>query len=119
MKKALLLVICLLSFTCLKAQTTYSHGRITAVYWDSVFHDSTTCMITSFPSIQISIDSSYLGDSVKIIDTGLNAIILAKRNFTGVTPWTFTSPLSGFGTSDFNELQGRPGYVLRCNAKNS
>ena len=93
MKKYLLAAFCLLSFAFTKAQT-YSSGHIHVVLTDSMSHDSTTCLSYCTFFYNVTIDSSYVGDTVSIRDTFMSYLVGSFINTTGVSPWTFTLPVT-------------------------
>ncbi len=107
MKKSLLIAICLLSFACLKAQT-YTAGHITAVVTDTMYHDSTWCQSYYFVTYKITIDSSYISNTVDIVDTS-SASLLGTPNVdtSGVSPWIFTVQIWNASNADDHP----PGYV--------
>ncbi len=41
----------------------------------------------------ITIDTSYVGDSIKIVDTITHSLIIAFGNTTGASPWTIFAPV--------------------------
>ena len=89
---SLLLIVCLLSFSRVSAQT-YTHGHITAMTIPILSHDSTMCHSTGNVVYQITIDTSFAGDSVKVVDTATHSLIGAYGNSTGASPWIFTAPV--------------------------
>ena len=119
MKKILFLAICVLSFAALKAQTftTFTSGHIAVVADDSMFHDSTNCNIYSYITLNITIDSSYVGDTVYVVDTASGSLDGGGPvvNTTGVSPWTFSMPLGGESWDDYHTLGGVPGYAYSPN----
>lgn len=91
MKKYLLLVFCLLSFAFTKAQT-YSSGHIHVVVTDSMWHDSTSCTARCNILYNITVDSSYIGDVVTIVDTFDGTLVGTPHvNTSGSSPWTFST----------------------------
>ena len=81
-------IFCLLSFSGLHAQT-YTHGRITATANPMMSHDSTSCSSSCGLNFFITVDSSYLGDSLHIVDMGSASLLSAYGNSTGATSWSF------------------------------
>jgi len=113
MKKTLILALCLLFCSFLKAQT-FTSGHITVVMTDSLAHDSTTCMCTSAVSYNITIDSSYTGETLYIVDTASGSLVGSSPyvNTLGASPWIFTAPnIGGYGWTDIDMLGGLPGYA--------
>jgi len=107
MKKIFFLAISLLSFAALRAQTfTSGHLSVTAV--DSNYHDSTTCGFGYIVSYNITVDSSYVGDTVYIVDTGAGTLVTTPyANTTGASPWVFsTGGLLQSTTGDYNVVPG-------------
>jgi len=90
MKKVLLSIFCMLSFAALYAQT-YTAGHISAtVVVSTINHDSTYCQSNYVASYQITIDSSYVGDTVNVVDTVFGTLVGGPYvNTTGASPWTF------------------------------
>ena len=113
MKKFLLGAICLLSFTCLKAQSSTS-GHLTAtIIVDSISHDSTTCSSSYYFSYGATIDSSYVGDSVIFVDTSTGTLYASYVNTTGVSPWTCAITWESWGltVNDFALVGGYAYFV--------
>lgn len=52
----------------------------------SNFHDSTMCATSIDGQHQITINNSFVGDSVKVIDFG-GQVLYADENTTGASPW--------------------------------
>ena len=113
MRKYLLLTICLLSFAALKAQT-YTSGRLTVVTNYMATHDSTNCMSLFTDMYSITVDSSFTGDTVRIVDTLTGQLLGASPyvNTTGASPWTFSANVYTYGNDDFHALGGVPGTIL-------
>jgi len=115
MKKFLLAAVCLISSFCVRAQVsgithTYTSGRINVVVSDTMTHDSTTCSCTNNFYYTITVDSSFTGDSLQLVDTTSASLLLATANTTGVSPWVFTTTLSGFTAPDNVSISG--GYFI-------
>ena len=88
----LLTAICLFSFSGLRAQT-YTVGNLTVVVPPPVMiHDSTYCQSTCDAVYNITKSSSFVGDSIMIVDTFSGALVYNNVNSTGVSPWTMTVP---------------------------
>ncbi len=88
--KCLTAAICILFGADLKAQT-YTHGHITAMAMPMLSHDSTQCRSNGNVMYNITIDTSYVGDSVMIVDTGTHMLIGAYGNSSGASPWVFSA----------------------------
>jgi len=107
MRKTLLVVVCLLTFLCAKAQTySYSSGSLHVTITDSLWHDSSDCSSSSLVRYYITIDSSFVGDSIQIVDTFAGSLFFNGHNDLGVSPWT-PGVMDGMGHGDY----GLPGYV--------
>ena len=94
MKKFLLAVIYVLSFACLNAQT-YTSGHLSVTMTSIKSHDSTNCCSSDSVYYHITVDSSYAGETVNIVDTFSASLVGSYINTTGVTPWVFTTPPGG------------------------
>jgi len=103
MKKATILAICLLTWAGLRAQT-YTSGHLTVTAIDSMSHDTAHCATRCMTFYQISIDSSFLGQTVTTIDTFFGSIIGTFTNTTGVSPWVFTTATGGSSGGGFWNL---------------
>ncbi len=92
MKKILFLAIYLLSFAALKAQT-YTSGHINVVVTDTMYYDSTFCGTHHTVNYHVTIDSSYVGDTVNIVDTLFGALLGGSPyvNTSGISPFTFSA----------------------------
>jgi len=113
MKKALILATCLLSFACINAQT-YTSGHIHVTVIDSMYNDSTNCTAWCNVYYNITIDSSYTGDTVNIVDTGCACLIDGSPfvNTTGVSSWSFTTATYGYGDYDYDLLGGHAHFAF-------
>ncbi len=109
MKKTFLLALCLLTFAATKAQT-YSSAHITVVISDTMYHDSTQCASFCNANYIITVDSSFVGDTVNIVDTTLASLVGSYANTTGASPWTFTAPIYSTPPSGYNDLDIYGGY---------
>ena len=105
MKKSLLVAICLLSFSCMNAQT-YTSGLISATLTDTMYNDSTTCSCWHTGFYHITKSSSYVGDSVKIVDTATGFLYGSYGNASGASPWTFVVSFGSTGRYDWQLLGG-------------
>ena len=94
--QSLFIALCLLSFTSVKAQT-YTHVRITAVATPGIGHDSTECMSHCIYGYNVTMDSSFVGDTMRIIDINTGYALETFVNTTGVSPWT-----ESYGTAAYN-----------------
>ena len=111
MKKVLLAVSCILSFSGLYAQT-FTSGHISATEMISKAHDSTLCSSTCSVFYNITIDSSWVGDTVYVVDTTTASLIGSPYvNTTGASPWTFSAPIYNSVFFDYN-LSGVGGSAI-------
>ncbi len=101
MKKYLLVLICFLATFSVKAQTyTGTHGHLSVTLADTMTHDSITCSGWYYVNYNIAIDSSFIGDSVNIVDTSFGILMRTYYNATGASPWIFTATVWNEGFSD-------------------
>jgi uncharacterized repeat protein (TIGR01451 family) len=112
MKNLLFAVICLFVTTNTVAQT-YTDGHLSVTVTDSMVHDSTDCTTRTFVFYHITIDSSYTGQIVQVVDTTSASLIGTFVNSFGFSPWSFTtnpggsSSGSGYsGSHDFSIVGG-------------
>ena len=92
MKRTLLAAFCLLFGAYTQAQT-FTSGHITVVVTDSMSHDSTYCTSNFSPLYTITIDSSYAGEVLNIVDTASWSLISSFTNFAGDSPWIVTQSM--------------------------
>ena len=109
MKKTLLTAFCVLSFACLKAQT-YTSGHISVVQTFGTSYDSTYCTGYDTVYYAITIDSSFTGEIVNIVDTLSASLIGSFVNTTGASPWTFSTIVSTNTLLDATWYLTGPGY---------
>lgn len=97
MKK--LLLIALLFTAKTGFSQFYQQGDITVNVNFFGNHDSTQC--ASFGNIMydITVDNSFLGDTLLIKDPGSNMLISMEINNAGMNPWNLAVP--GYGTAPF------------------
>jgi len=107
MKKLLFLAVCLLSYTCVNAQI-YTAGHMHIVSVDSMSNDSAGCTVWDIIHYNITIDSSYAGETLNIVDTTTGGLIDCSPyvNTTGASPWTITTCSNGRGIFDLNLFSG-------------
>ena len=92
--KLLFAFLVLFSANAVFAQTTtYTRGDIVAVIAPSMNHDSTACQSTCTVNAMITINSSFVGDSVMVVDTITHSLIYAAANTTGTSPWNVFVPI--------------------------
>jgi hypothetical protein len=94
MKKLPILALVLLLCSGLKAQT-YTSGHLTVTAIDTMWHDSTNCVTNCANYYQISIDVSFMGQTVTTIDTSTGSLVGTFVNTSGVSPWVFTTDADG------------------------
>lgn len=70
----------------------YSSGDIHLTVDSSMVHDSSYCQSTCNLTYNFVINSSFLGDSVQVIDSFWGTLAATYHNTTGANPWTFTVP---------------------------
>jgi uncharacterized repeat protein (TIGR01451 family) len=89
----IILIILFMFVSLLGRAQTYSSSRIHVTVVDSMSHDTTMCNDFSFVTYEITVDSSYAGDSLMIVDTLGGTLMGASPyvNTTGSSPWTFTA----------------------------
>ena len=107
--RLLLSALFLLSFSALKAQT-YTVGDISVTPIPTMVHDSSQCMSTCTLMYAVTINSSFLNDSLMVVDTNTASLIYAAGNTTGASPWTLMVPIPMYyGTTTDLGLTG--GYT--------
>ncbi len=101
-----LLATALITAPFSRAQT-YRHGDIEATKDITIRHDSSRCSTACIPYFYITIHNSFLGDSVKLVDTNRHVLVSAWRNDYGDTAWSLivSIPLYRASIVD-NELSG-------------
>lgn len=115
--KLLFTALGLLPLAGLQAQT-YTAGDITATAMPVMSHDSSMCSSTCMLMYNITITSSFMGDSVKIVDLGSSSLIFADGNATGIGTWTLTAfvPILNPVITD-DQLMGGPANFFGPNMK--
>jgi len=96
--RSLLLGAALLAGAGANAQT-YIAGDITAVVTPSMNHDSTQCSSTCMVMCSITIDNSFVGDTVRVVDIGSSMLIYQDVNTGGSTPWMVSFPVPMYGST--------------------
>lgn len=110
MKKTLLAALCLLCFTCLKAQVVTT-GHITTIVASSATHDSTYCQSTCTYTFTVTIDTASLGDVVNVVDTFSGMLLGSYTNTTGASPWTFIALPAYASSIGDASLSSMPGMI--------
>jgi|GEM_PF-1032148 len=108
-KAILTLVGILASFACTRVQAqTFTAGHTTAIAMPAMSHDSTLCSSQCNSLYTIMVDSSYVGDTVLIIDATDSILSQAYVDTIGTSPWTFavTLPLLNNFVNDNNLVGG-------------
>jgi len=120
MKKLLLGFLCFFFSFFAKAQTPVSDtaGHVIATVFPVFSHDSTSCLSTCAINFMVTIDTSYMGDSIMVVDTITHSLMHVAVNTTGVSPWTAYFSLSTYlsSVSDANISGGGvffPGPVTK------
>ena len=109
--KLLLLVVCLMSFSGINAQT-YTHGHITAVTYTSLTHDSTMCHSTGSVLYNISIDTSFAGDTIRVVDTITHSLLGVFTNTSGISPWMVTAGVPLYNPVVTDDQITGPGVIF-------
>jgi uncharacterized repeat protein (TIGR01451 family) len=106
----ILSVFLALSFTKVSAQV-FSHGDVTVTLQPGGSHDTNNCSTTGQMFYFISVNNSFIGDSIKIKDMSNGALIYELSNTTGQNPWIANIPVfNAFGFA--NDDQVVSGYVF-------
>jgi len=109
---SLLVFFCVFFASHLHAQT-YSSGDITATTSPAaMMHDSTACLSTCTVTLDVTIQNSFINDSVIVRDTfGSTPVIL--YNTTGANPWVINSyPWHSLnGTYDYSVVGGVTTFI--------
>ena len=106
MKKFFILATCLIAFVCAHAQPIFTHtftsGHVHVTITDTLAHDSTYCQSICTPGCVITIDSSYVGDSIRIVDSTYGYLVGSSPfvNTAGTSPWTIYTVIGGGGYDD-------------------
>lgn len=100
MKKILVLFMLLFAVARLSAQS-YTVGHISVTMSDSASHDTTTCTTSWFIYYHITVDTSFVNDTLYVIDSLSGTLLGVFANTTGATPWVFTTGAGGapFGSA--------------------
>lgn len=113
MKISNLILSILLALTITKANSqVFSYGDISVMLQPSGYHDSTQCATQGQMFYYITINNSFIGDSVKVKEMSSGTMIYEERNITGQTPWTINVPVyNAFGfISDDQLVYGYASY---------
>jgi len=121
MRKIILGIVCLFLSFYASAQTTYTSGHLTMTVRDSIFHDSTACRYGGFTFFTITLDSSYMGETVRIIDTLTSTLLDSFINTSGISPWIVSTPILEGASSDLWDffLSGGHGYYYSRTVKST
>ena len=111
MKKFILFAACLLSLINAYSQT-YVAGHTTVNVLTATSHDSSTCSCTISPMYSVITDSTYTGDTIKVVDTLYGLLMSTSINTTGASPWTAMLSIPSNSETDFQAVGGHPGVVL-------
>jgi len=88
MKKLLLGSLCLFFSLFAKAQSVSdTAGHVIATVFPVFSHDSTNCLSTCTINYMVTIDSSYVGDTIKVVDTVTHNLLYVTVNTLGASPW--------------------------------
>lgn len=105
MKKIAFLTLCLCAFLCHRAAAVHTNswvqGHIHITLTDSIYHDSTNCTPKLMLRYQIIVDSSYVNDSIRFVDTATGALYLGPfANISGTSPWILNYTFNTWGSDD-------------------
>jgi hypothetical protein len=89
----LLLGVFLFAASPTNAQQTYTQGDILLVQQAMMNHDSTICASTCNLMYNITIQNSFMGDSVKIVDITNGTLVFADGNMSGQSSWNLFAPV--------------------------
>ncbi|MCK6649602.1 MAG: T9SS type A sorting domain-containing protein [Bacteroidia bacterium] len=107
--KKIYLVIALSIIGFVSKAQFYSQGDIAVTLQPSGSHDVNTCSSQGQMMYQITIQNSFMGDSVKVKDMS-GMMIYEEMNTTGANPWNVMAPVyTAFGFAQDNQVVG--GYV--------
>lgn len=108
MRKILFFAACLLLCSGLSAQT-YTSGPLTVTINDTLAHDSTECRTTDRIYYHITVASSFINDTVRIVDSAYGYSIGVFVNTTGSSPWSFISGAGGanVGSDVYHYIEDR------------
>ena len=108
MKKIYLVLTAIAAFTFTKSNAQfYSQGDVTVVLQPSGSHDSTTCSSQGQMMYMITINNSFVGDSVKVKDMFGGFIVYEEANTTGQNPWNVYAPVfNAFGYVSDDQVFG-------------
>lgn len=109
MKNIILALLCIFSFCNVKSQP-FSSGHLHVVVTDSVVHDSTICGTWDRITYHVTIDSSFTGDTVRVVDSMTGMLLGTFANTTGASPWNFIA--GAFGSYIFGSVNLTPDYLL-------
>jgi hypothetical protein len=62
-------------------------------------HDSNACVTNVFVYYHITVDSSYTGQTVYVVDTNSASVVGTFTNTSGVSPWSFVTNAGGASSS--------------------
>lgn len=91
-QKFTLALITILAALRVTAQT-FTQGDVTVTLMPSASHDSTMCASTGQLFYTITIQNSFIGDSVKVVDPSWGMVLYAEGNTTGQNPWQVFAPV--------------------------
>lgn len=111
----LVALVCLLFSFGAKAQTTYTAGDISATVSYVHIHDSTNCRTNFTITYDIAINNSFVGDSVKVVDTVTGALVYSAINTAGLLYWTMSIPIGTQFEGDENLISGNAIYTRNIN----
>src|SRR6218665_236495 len=107
MKKRIVSMLCA-AFACLSVSAqSYSEGDLTVTLLPNYMHDTTVCASQGAMMYNISVQNSFPGDSVRVVDMGSGYLIYSGINTSGMNPWNFMVPTPvAAGYVPDNQLMG-------------
>jgi uncharacterized repeat protein (TIGR01451 family) len=106
-------LLCLCLIVANSQAQTYTSGHLTVIFSSAASHDSTTCGSNFNVLFTVTVDSSFAGDTVMLVDTNFAHLDGMGINSLGVSPWTFTLTADNQQRTDFSLS---PGSVVTFNS---
>ena len=108
MKKVYLVLIAILSLSYIKVNAqVFTQGDVTVMLQPSGSHDTNNCSTMGQLFYNITVNNSFIGDSVKIKEMGSGTFINSAVNSTGQNPWIMMLPVyNGFGFATDDQVSG-------------
>jgi len=113
MKKKYYLIAIAFSIFALQVKAqTQTQGDITLTQTPVFNHDQNACTSFGYMPYTITIANSFLGDSVKVINTSYGTLEDTATNFTGQNPWVISFNVQGFYYASDQDLNNTAGPVF-------